>query len=251
MIPVAHVLDEAWRFAGQRYVFGAEIRPSQDPAVGPVDCSELVEAACRRAGVRPVMPDGAFWQWRHTQPRRITVAEAATIPGALLFIGGGVGTGRDAITHVGFSLGDGRRTLEARGAAWPVGAFPWQPARWDWAALIPGVDHNPRPVIAPALPERPPVATKAQVQTEVEKAYHEVLLRPGDLGGVAYWTQEVFEGRLTIVDLRSVFKGQLDTEQTAALQALAARVDALENRPPGAGTGQLDGVYRITPATPP
>jgi hypothetical protein len=54
------------------------------------------------------MPDGAYWQWLHTRHLAISIAEARRTHGALMFMGDGTGTGRNAIYHVAFSLGDGR-----------------------------------------------------------------------------------------------------------------------------------------------
>ena len=142
-----------WSIAqsGDRYVFGAEA----SPAVGDpekFDCSELVEWSCARAGVKPVMPDGAVNQYSHCRAHRtiISVGEAKFTRGALLFTGPGFAggaTGRKAIHHVGFSLGDGT-TIEARGTKWGVGT--WLIGnRFDFAARIPGVSyaagHRPLP----------------------------------------------------------------------------------------------------------
>lgn len=156
MIPSSAVIDEAVKFKGQPYVFAAEIDAKPDDYIGPVDCSELVQHACRRAGVMPRMPDGAYWQWLHSRHLQLPVEEARRTHGALMFMGDGVGTGRDAIFHVGFSLGDGR-TFEARSASYGVGYFEKR-GGWTFAAKIPGVDHSqtspipPRPPIPPAIP---------------------------------------------------------------------------------------------------
>lgn len=128
--------------SGKPYIFGAEAKAS-DPNPKAFDCSELVEWSCARAGVIPRVPDGAFYQWQHTRQngRSLPVNEALRTRGALLFVGDGVGTGRDAITHVAWSLGD-RTTIEARGRAWGVGTWP-SADRFDFAGLIPGVDYSP------------------------------------------------------------------------------------------------------------
>jgi cell wall-associated NlpC family hydrolase len=138
---VAHIEDVLlWAIAqkGDRYVFGAEV-PTSAADASSWDCSELVEWACAKAGVAPRVLDGAFNQW--TQCKRaaslISVGDAMKTRGALLFVGDGTGTGRDAITHVAFSLGDGT-TVEARGKKWGVGCWPAS-NRFDFAARIPGV----------------------------------------------------------------------------------------------------------------
>ena len=118
-----------------RYVFGTEVSPL-DPDPHKFDCSELVEWACVRAGLR--MPDGAYNQWKAC--RRITVDEGLRTYGALLFGGDGTGVGRDAITHVAGSLGDGT-TIEARGRKWGVGTWSGV-GRFNFAGLIPGVRYG-------------------------------------------------------------------------------------------------------------
>lgn len=88
------------------------------------------------------MPDGAFNQWVAAKRAgcMISIVEAINTRGALLFRGDGVGTGREAITHVAFSLGNGT-TIEARGAKWGVGCWT-AVGRFDFAAHIPGVDYG-------------------------------------------------------------------------------------------------------------
>lgn len=127
---------------GDRYIFGAEARAT-DPNPAAFDCSELVEWACARAGVDPRVPDGAYYQREHCRKAGmgIPVGQGLRTRGALLFVGDGIGVGRDAITHVAWSLGDGT-TIEARGSQWGVGTWP-STNRFDFAALIPGVDYSP------------------------------------------------------------------------------------------------------------
>lgn len=150
MIPSSAVIDEAIKFKGQRYVFAAEIDAKPDTYIGPVDCSELVQHACRRAGVMPRVPDGAYGQWLHSRHLQIPIEEARRTHGALMFMGDGVGKGRDAIFHVGFSLGDGR-TFEARSASYGVGFFDRR-GGWSYAAKIPGVDHFQPPAVPAPQP---------------------------------------------------------------------------------------------------
>lgn len=133
-----------WSIAqtGDRYIFGAEAQAS-NPDPTAFDCSELVEWACARAEVAPKVPDGAYYQWQHTKAhgKRLDLEDAFGTRGALLFVGDGTGVGRDAITHVAWSLGDGT-TIEARGSRWGVGTWP-AGNRFDFAGLIPGVDYSP------------------------------------------------------------------------------------------------------------
>jgi len=147
------LLAAARKFEGQKYVFGAEIDTQGRGYIGPVDCSELVQHACLRVGVKPGMPDGAYWQWIHTRHLAIPIDVARRTHGALMFMGDGTGTGREAIFHVAFSLGDGR-TFEARSSSYPVRVFEKRDG-WTFAAKIPGVIHD----VVPPTPPPPPPAT--------------------------------------------------------------------------------------------
>lgn len=135
---------------GTPYVFGAEALPEDgDPAA--FDCSELVEWALRRVGhVMPGhesvshgpgrhFPDGAFNQWKAATS--ISVDQARKTRGALLFVGDGTGSGRDAITHVAVSLGTGDRTVEAKGRAYGVVEAAID-GRFTFAGLVPGLAYQ-------------------------------------------------------------------------------------------------------------
>ncbi len=135
---------------GDRYVFGAEARPS-NPNPSLWDCSELTEWSAARLGV--TIPDGAYNQWRHC--RRISVAQAAKTPGALLFIGDGTGTGRGAITHVAGSLGTGNSTIEARGSAFGVGSWQINGRGFRYGGLIPGISYTQTAAVTPPPPPGP------------------------------------------------------------------------------------------------
>jgi len=139
MASVSEVLNEAYAFAGQPYVFGGEISTSKDPdGIGPLDCSELVEVATRRAGVG--IPDGAYNQWKHCSDRGllIPISQARSTRGSLLFYDDGSGTGRDRVVHVAFSEGDGR-TFEAWQEGKPVGHYDANRSKFTIGGLIPGV----------------------------------------------------------------------------------------------------------------
>jgi cell wall-associated NlpC family hydrolase len=145
---MAHVEDVLlWAIAqkGDRYVFGAEVPLTADDSVN-WDCSELVEWSCAKAGVTPKVPDGAFNQWVQIKRANglMTLKDGLRTRGALLFVGDGTGSGRDAITHVAFSLGDGT-TIEARGKKWGVGCWTGV-GRFNFAGRIAGVDYSRRKV---------------------------------------------------------------------------------------------------------
>lgn len=132
------LVDLAATQRGKKYRFGVEVPHDHRSfyATPAWDCSELVEGVCAELGIS--MPDGAVNQWRAT--RRISVADAIRMPGALLFAGDGTGSGRDAIHHVAISRGDGH-TEEARGTRWGVGTWP-AANRFTFGGSIPGVDYD-------------------------------------------------------------------------------------------------------------
>jgi hypothetical protein len=162
--------------AGDRYVFGAEASP-RDPNPYRFDCSELVEWGCARLGVNPRVPDGAYNQWKHCRP--IPVAQAAGIPGALLFIGDGTGSGRNAITHVAPSRGNGT-TIEARGAKYGVGSWPIAGRPFRYAGLIPGIDYLNRSPVVPSRPNPNVSAVQLQQVAAGVAAAKRQVLRLGD-----------------------------------------------------------------------
>jgi len=176
--------------AGDRYVFGAEARPS-DPNPSRWDCSELIEWTCARTGVRPAVPDGAFNQWKHCS--RITIAQAAGIPGALLFAGDGTGSGRNAIVHVAFSRGNGT-TIEARGAKYGVGSWPIHGRTFRYAGLIPGVDYSHAAPVVPSKPANVPASTLQQIATAVAAAKRQTL-KLGSTGDAVKWLQAGINNR--------------------------------------------------------
>lgn len=147
---IEEVLCRALQQKGDRYVFGAEVPlTAQDGTAW--DCSELVQWA-----TKGIMPDGAYYQWRACRGAgtMVSVATGMKTRGALLFVGDGTGVGRDAITHVAISLGDGT-TIEARGRLWGVGC--WAAAgRFQWAAKMPGINYAVRPYVTPPPPAAPP-----------------------------------------------------------------------------------------------
>ncbi|QRN97395.1 peptidoglycan-binding protein [Archangium violaceum] len=113
--------------AGDRYVFGAEVR-LDDPNPEEFDCSELVQWAAHQVGVS--IPDGTMNQLPHIQRagKEISVERAFRTRGALLFRPG----------HVAISLGDGR-TIEAKGSQYGVGVFSAHGRKWTTGGLIPGL----------------------------------------------------------------------------------------------------------------
>jgi cell wall-associated NlpC family hydrolase len=112
------------------------------------DCSELVEWACGRLGVKPKIPDGSWLQARHCAKRDTlrTPDEAVDIQGALLFRfkGDPFSGSRPSEAHVAISLGNGN-TIEARGTKWGVGSFTVESRGWTHAGLVPGITYETPP----------------------------------------------------------------------------------------------------------
>lgn len=150
-VSIDRVIQAAESLVHTDYRLGAEIKPGADPAqVKLTDCSETLEFACRQAGVQPVMPDGAMYQFAHCHKHGavIPVAQALEIRGALLFKFGEhplqcvQEDRRPSLAHVAISLGAGE-TFEARSTAAGVGYFDdAREQNWTHASLIPGVDYG-------------------------------------------------------------------------------------------------------------
>lgn len=121
--------------AGTPYVFGAEASPSNaNPSA--FDCSELVEWALARVGIRFV--DGSYNQQQACARagRLISIDQAVRTYGALLFRTPG------APGHVAISRGDGT-TIEARGRRHGTNVFSATSGRgWTHGGLVPGVTYR-------------------------------------------------------------------------------------------------------------
>jgi cell wall-associated NlpC family hydrolase len=122
----AEMVRRALEQRGDRYRFGAEVNLN-DQNPNTFDCSELVEWAVHQAGGR--ITDGSQAQRAATQ--RISVQEAARIPGALLFNG----------HHVAISLGDGVHTIEAMGTRQGVTIGRISPGRFEDGGLVRGLRY--------------------------------------------------------------------------------------------------------------
>jgi cell wall-associated NlpC family hydrolase len=110
---------------GDRYVFGAEASlSSANPSA--FDCSELIEWALARTGIRFV--DGSANQIARC--KQISVPQAIRTRGALLYKPG----------HIGISLGNGQ-TMEARNSRAGVGVFKAADIKWTAGGLVPGLRY--------------------------------------------------------------------------------------------------------------
>lgn len=193
--------------AGERYVYGAEVSLSDPNPPGPWDCSELVQWAAHRLGVRPTVPDGSWNQMNHCRAHGslVPIEQAIRTPGALLF------TQTSSTRHVAVSRGDGS-TIEARGSAYGVGHWPSRGRPWTHAGLIPGLSYDdPPPVPAPtpqtSAPHPTPTVRKgsrgsavAEVQRHLNRhGARPVLMVDGDFGPITDRAVRVFQQRRGLV----------------------------------------------------
>lgn len=104
MVPTgADLVITALTQVGKPYRFGAE---PKDLNAKAWDCSEL-KLSVDIMGWCPGFRDGAYNQWMHCRHHNamVSIKKAKETKGALLFIGSGAGSGRNAIWHVAFSSG--------------------------------------------------------------------------------------------------------------------------------------------------
>ena len=163
------VLDVGSTRIGQKYVLGAQV-PLDNPSwKGPWDCAEftswvtyqaydgLVFGAGRPKKLSQAEPYSGHW---YEEAKKFATVidwkDALKIPGALLIRA----PSKKLIGHVAFSMGDGKRTLEARGKKFGVGIFDGAMSRpWGIGCLLPGVDYDSKgPIVAtdgPAKMELP------------------------------------------------------------------------------------------------
>lgn len=142
------LVDLAKTQIGKPYVFAAEVQPGKTLSAKAWDCSELTSVVCNELGIS--LPDGAYNQWVATKGSRISEAEALRTPGCLGFAGDRTGSGRNAITHVVFTRGDGHNTVEARNRAKGTGSWPAAGRGLHSWSKIPGVNYGllvPNPVV--------------------------------------------------------------------------------------------------------
>lgn len=136
---------------GQDYVLGARVPLDNPNWNGPWDCAEFTSWCAFQAyglifgagNVKKVANAEPFsGHWFADAKKRgevIRWQEALDIPGAFLIRA----KSSKLIGHVAISMGDGERTLEARGKAFGVDIFGKAKARpWGIGCLLPGVDYE-------------------------------------------------------------------------------------------------------------
>ena len=154
---VQQMLDAALAQVGDQYVFGAEVDVNEvDPQVW--DCAEFTQWGAYKAGAE--LSGSSFEQYLElkAQGLLIPVDQAVNTPGALLFHFSEEpqpGGGRPSEAHVAFSLGDGK-TVEAQSEE--AGVLQDEAGdRFEYAALLPGVDYSGAAAVMPAaLPATSP-----------------------------------------------------------------------------------------------
>ncbi|MBI1206265.1 MAG: peptidoglycan-binding protein [Azospirillum sp.] len=168
------VIDIGSTRIGQDYVFGARVPLDNPNWKGPWDCAEfaswcvyqaygMIFGAGNVSSVSKADPYSGNWYSEAKKYATVITPEAAlNIPGALLVRAPAQGK----IGHVSLAMGDGNRTLEARGKAYGVGVFDRAAARpWSIGVLLPGVDYGaaapaPHPLGQPVA-EIQPIALPA------------------------------------------------------------------------------------------
>jgi len=150
MKPAEHILEIGSSRLGQQYILGANVPLNNPNWSGPWDCAEFASWCVYQAfgflfgagtakNVTKAEPYSGYWADDAKKFGRIIAwQDALGIPGAALIRAPKAGK----IGHVAFAMGDGDRTLEARGAAFGVGIFPGAAQRtWSFGCLLPGVDY--------------------------------------------------------------------------------------------------------------
>lgn len=145
------IIDVGTSRVGQTYILGAVVPLDNPNWTGPWDCAEfaswctyqaygMVFGAGRAAKISKAEPYSGHWYSEaQAKGRVISWKDALAIPGAVLVRAPTAGR----IGHVAISMGDGDRTLEARGAAFGVDIFKKAAQRpWGIGCLLPGVDYE-------------------------------------------------------------------------------------------------------------
>lgn len=191
---------------GKRYVFGAEVSPS-NPSPRAFDCSEIIEWGLARLGVR--FPDGSLAQINACQS--ISVAQGLRTPGALLWKPG----------HIATSRGD-NTTIEAKGRDFGVGVFS-AVGRFTRAGLIIQLHYG---ADGKMFASPPPVDLVA-IARGIEAAKRQTL-RPGARGDAVRFLQvgiNNISGRGLTVD--GVFGGATTDAVKDLQRLLRLKVDGV------------------------
>jgi len=143
----AEIVKIALPHQGEKYQFGALVPKNVKDYKGPWDCAEFASWAvfqaagflygCANNAGDPAGADAYSGFWIRDAERlgkKITVEEAATLPGAVVLRM----AAKSIIGHAVISLGDGR-TIEAHSTKTGVIVGALNNRRWDMAVLVPGI----------------------------------------------------------------------------------------------------------------
>ncbi|OYQ34757.1 peptidoglycan-binding protein [Sandarakinorhabdus cyanobacteriorum] len=168
MNPAAHILEIGSSRIGQRYILGSNVPLDNPNWSGPWDCAEFASWCVYQAfgflfgvgatkNVAKAEPYSGHWADDAKKYGRVIAWEdALRIPGAALIRVPKAGK----IGHVAFAMGDGDRTLEARGAAFGVGIFSGAAERtWSFGCMLPGVDYDDVATGTAELTAKPKLST--------------------------------------------------------------------------------------------
>lgn len=151
------LLDLAIPHQGEKYVFGVVVPKNYKDYTGPWDCAEFTSwlvfqlsgklYGCANNAGDPAGADAYSGFWARDAEKlgkKISVQEAATIPGAIVLrlAGGGL------IGHAVVSNGAGG-TIEAHSTKSGVIASSLNNRRWDFGVLVPWIEYA---VLDPAHP---------------------------------------------------------------------------------------------------
>jgi len=189
------IVNVARQHIGEKYIFGAPV-PKDNPAwKGPWDCAEFASwcvyqvsqklYGCNDDSCSPSGADAYTGYWGRDVGRlgiEISLAQAATIPGALVLRNPGTKCG-----HIVISDGNGG-TIEAHSTARGVIADTLDNRRWDTGILIPWITYAPSDQVTVVVPSgliyrvtSPPMESATVLA--IQKALVRRRLNPGALDG--------------------------------------------------------------------
>lgn len=145
-------IDFAKKLVGRPYVLGAKVVKDNPDYAGAFDCAEFIAFTIFQVfgkiyGCDSNAPGhihtadaytGYFQRDAESLGEKITVEEAANIPGAILLrypLPGANG-------HIAFSEGTGNKTVEANCTKYGCIESVINGRRWDCGILIPGIDYD-------------------------------------------------------------------------------------------------------------
>lgn len=144
------IVSRAIPHLNEQYAFRLVPKDQADYS-GPWDCAEFAswlvyqEAGilygCTNNNSKPSLADAYTGAWRRDSNqlgKRISVEEAATIPGAFLLR---YPPSDDSMGHIAISDGKGG-TIEAKGKAYGVVRDKVSGRRWNTGVLVPGIDYE-------------------------------------------------------------------------------------------------------------